>query len=96
MPLRPLHDRLIVQRKEPELKTAGGIVLPDSAGEKPEQGVVLATGPGRRNDQGAFVPLIVQPGDTVLFGKYSGQTVKLDGEELLVIREEDVLAIVEA
>ena len=96
MPLRPLHDRLIVQRKEPELKTASGIVLPDSAGEKPEQGVVLATGPGRRNDQGQFVPLIVQPGDTVLFGKYSGQTVKLDGEELLVIREEDVLAIVEA
>lgn len=96
MPLRPLHDRLIVKRKEPELKTAGGIVIPDSAGEKPEQGVVVAIGPGRRTDQGQHVPLIVQPGDTVLFGKYSGQTVKLDGEELLVIREEDVLAIVEA
>ena len=92
MPLRPLHDRLIVQRKEPELKTAGGIVLPDSAGEKPEQGVVVATGPGRRNDQGQFVPRIVQPGNTVLFGKHSSQTVKLDGEELLVIREVDVLA----
>ncbi|OGB03571.1 MAG: co-chaperone GroES [Burkholderiales bacterium RIFCSPLOWO2_12_FULL_64_99] len=96
MPLRPLHDRLIVQRKEPELKTASGIVIPDSAGEKPEQGVVVAIGPGRRTDQGQLVPLIVQPGDTVLFGKYTGQTVKLDGEELLVIREEDVLAILTA
>ncbi|MFZ2299501.1 MAG: co-chaperone GroES [Aquabacterium sp.] len=96
MPLRPLHDRLIVKRKEPELKTAGGIVIPDSAGEKPEQGVVVAIGPGRRTDQGQLVPLIVQPGDTVLFGKYTGQTVKLDGEELLVIREEDVLAILTA
>lgn len=96
MPLRPLHDRLIVKRKEPELKTAGGIVIPDSAGEKPEQGVVVAIGPGRRTDQGQLVPLIVQPCDTVLFGKYTGQTVKLDGEELLVIREEDVLAILTA
>ncbi|WP_306565207.1 co-chaperone GroES [Aquabacterium sp.] len=96
MPLRPLHDRLIVKRKEPELKTASGIVIPDSAGEKPEQGVVVAIGPGRRTDQGQLVPLIVQPGDTVLFGKYTGQTVKLDGEELLVIREEDVLAILTA
>ncbi|HYR25895.1 MAG TPA: co-chaperone GroES [Aquabacterium sp.] len=95
MPLRPLHDRLIVKRKEPELKTASGIVIPDSAGEKPEQGEVLATGPGRRNDKGDFVALIVKPGDTVLFGKYAGQTVKLDGEDLLVIREEDVLAIIE-
>ena len=92
MPLRPLHDRLIVKRKEPELKTAGGIVIPDSAGEKPEQGVVVAIGPGRRTDQGQLVPLIVQPGDTVLFAKYTGQSVKLDGEELLVIREVDVLA----
>lgn len=96
MPLRPLHDRLIVKRKEPELKTASGIVIPDSAGEKPEQGVVVAIGPGRRTDQGQLVPLIVQPGDTVLFGKYTGQTIKLDGEELLVIREEDVLAILTA
>lgn len=96
MPLRPLHDRLIVKRKEPELKTASGIVIPDSAGEKPEQGVVVAIGPGRRTDQGQLVPLIVQPGDTVLFGKYTGQTVKLDGDELLVIREEDVLAILTA
>ena len=96
MPLRPLHDRLIVQRKEPELKTAGGIVLPDSAAEKPDQGEVLAVGPGKRNDKGDLTALTVKVGDRVLFGKYSGQTVKLDGEELLVIREEDVLAIVEA
>ena len=96
MSLRPLHDRLIVKRSEPELKTASGIVIPDSAGEKPEQGDVLAVGPGKRNDKGDFVALNVKPGDRVLFGKYAGQSVKVDGEDLLVIREDDVLAVIEA
>jgi chaperonin GroES len=93
MPIRPLHDRLIVKRSDPELKTASGIVIPDSAGEKPEQGEVLSVGPGKRNDKGDFVALSVKAGDRILFGKYSGQTVKLDGQEVLVIREDDVLAV---
>lgn len=95
MPLRPLHDRILVKRSDPELKTASGIVIPDSAGEKPEQGEVLAVGPGKRNERGDFVALAVKPGDRVLFGKYSGQTTKVDGDEILVIREEDVLAVIE-
>lgn len=96
MPIRPLHDRLIVKRSEPELKTASGIVIPDSAGERPEQGEVIAAGPGKRNDKGDFVALAVKAGDRVLFGKYAGQTVKIDGQEVLVIREEDVLAVIES
>lgn len=96
MPLRPLNDRIVVKRHEPELKTASGIVIPDSAGEKPEQGEVIAVGPGRRNDKGDFIAPAVKAGDKVIFGKYSGQTVKLDGNELLVIREEDVFAVLEA
>ncbi|URI09001.1 co-chaperone GroES [Aquincola tertiaricarbonis] len=95
MALRPLQDRLIVKRSDPELKTASGIVIPDSAGEKPEQGEVLAVGPGKRSDKGDFIAPAVKPGQRVLFGKYSGQTVKLDGQEVLVIREDDVLAIIE-
>jgi len=95
MAIRPLHDRLIVKRSEPELKTASGIVIPDSAGEKPEQGEVLAVGPGKRTDKGDFIALAVKPGDRVLFGKYAGQTVKLDGQDVLVIREDDVLAVLE-
>jgi chaperonin GroES len=95
MPIRPLHDRLIVKRSEPELKTASGIVIPDSAGEKPEQGEILAVGPGKRNDKGDFIALSVKPGDKVLFGKYTGQTVKYEGQEVLVIREDDVLAVLE-
>ena len=94
MALKPLNDRLIVKRSDPELKTAGGIVIPDSAGEKPEQGEVIAVGPGKRNDKGDFEALTVKTGDKVIFGRYSGQTVKVDGQELLVIREEDVFAIV--
>jgi chaperonin GroES len=90
MALRPLNDRIIVKRSDPELKTAS-----DSAGEKPEQGEVLAVGPGKRNDKGDFVAPSVKPGDKVIFGKYSGQTVKLDGNELLVVREEDLFAIIE-
>jgi chaperonin GroES len=96
MPIRPLQDRLIVKRSSPELKTASGIVLPDSAGEKPEQGEVIAVGPGKRNERGERIALNVQVGDKVLFGKYGGQTVKLDGEELLVLREDDLFAVIEA
>ena len=89
MKLRPLHDRVIVKRLEQETKTASGIVIPDNAAEKPDQGEVLAVGPGKRSDKGDFI------GDRVLFGKYSGQTVKVDGDELLVMREEDLFAVVE-
>lgn len=92
--IRPLHDRLIVKRSEPESKTPSGIVIPDSAGEKPEQGEVLAVGPGKRNDQGERIALDVKTGDRVLFGKYSGQTIKLNGNDVLVLREEDVLGVV--
>jgi chaperonin GroES len=95
MKLRPLHDRVIVKRLEQETKTASGIVIPDNAAEKPDQGEVLAVGPGKRNDKGDFVALNIKVGDRVLFGKYSGQTVKVDGEELLVMREEDLFAVVE-
>jgi len=94
MNIRPLHDRVVVKRLEEERKSAGGIVIPDNAAEKPDQGEVLAVGPGKRNDKGDFVALNVQVGDRVLFGKYSGQTVKVDGEELLVMREEDLFAVV--
>ena len=96
MKIRPLHDRVIVKRVEAERTTASGIVLPDSAGEKPDQGEVLAVGPGKRDDNGKQVALDVKVGDRVLFGKYSGQTVKVDGEELLVMREEDIMGVVEA
>lgn len=94
--IRPLHDRIIVKRSEPETRTASGIVIPDSAGEKPEQGEVLAVGPGKRNDQGERITPDVKAGDRVLFGKYSGQTVKLGGDEVLVLKEDDVLGIVES
>ena len=95
MKLRPLHDRVIVRRLEQETKTASGIVIPDNAAVKPDQGEVLSVGPGKRNDTGDFVALNVAVGDRVLFGKYSGQTVKVDGEELLVMREEDLFAVVQ-
>ena len=96
MKLRPLHDRVIVKRIENETKTASGIVIPDSAAEKPDQGEVMAIGPGKKNDKGELSTLNVKVGDRVLFGKYSGQTVKVDGEELLVMKEEDLFAVVEA
>ena len=95
MNLRPLHDRVIVKRLENETKTASGIYIPDNAAEKPDQGEVLAVGPGKKNDQGEFITLGVKVGDRVLFGKYSGQTVKVDGDELLVMKEEDLFAVVE-
>ncbi|MBL8510530.1 MAG: co-chaperone GroES [Betaproteobacteria bacterium] len=94
MKLRPLHDRVIVKRLEEERKTASGIVIPDTAAEKPDQGEVLAIGPGKKNDEGKLSPVDVKVGDKVLFGKYAGTTVKVDGEELLVLREEDIVAVV--
>ena len=95
MKLRPLHDRVLVKRLENETKTASGIVIPDNAAEKPDQGEVLAVGPGKRNDKGELIAVGVAVGDRVLFGKYSGQTVKVDGDELLVMREEDLFAVVQ-
>lgn len=94
MKLRPLHDRVIVKRLANETTTASGIVLPDNAAEKPDQGEILAVGPGRTNDKGEVKALNVQVGDRVLFGKYSGQAVKVDGEELLVMKEDDLFAVV--
>jgi chaperonin GroES len=96
MKLRPLHDRVIVKRVENETKTASGIVIPDSAAEKPDQGEVLAVGPGKKNDKGELSAMAVKVGDRVLFGKYSGQTVKVDGDELLVMKEDDLFAVVDA
>ena len=95
MSIRPLHDRVVVKRVEAEEKTASGIVLPGAAAEKPDIGEVVAVGEGRRNEAGERVALDVKVGDKVLFGKYSGQTVKVGGEELLVMREEDIFGIVE-
>ena len=96
MKIRPLHDRVIVKRIEDERKTASGIVIPDSAAEKPDQGEVLAVGTGKILEDGKVRPVAVKAGDRVLFGKYSGQTVKVDGEELLVMREEDIMGVIEA
>ena len=96
MKLRPLADRVIVKRLENETKTASGIVIPDNAAEKPDQGEVLAVGPGSLDDDGDRMPMSVKVGDRVLFGKYSGQTVKVDGDELLVMKEDDLFAVVEA
>lgn len=95
MNLRPLHDRVIVKRLDNETKTASGIVIPDNAAEKPDQGEVLAIGKGKILDDGSVRTLEVKVGDRVLFGKYSGQTVKVDMQELLVMREEDIMAVVE-
>ena len=95
MKIRPLHDRVIVKRIEEERRSAGGIVIPDTAAEKPDQGEVLAVGPGKRNEKGDFVALNIKVGDRVLFGKYSGQTVKVEGDELLVMKEDDLFAVVE-
>jgi len=94
MKIRPLHDRVIVKRIEEERKTAGGIVIPDNAAEKPDQGEVLAIGTGKVMDDGKVRPLAVKVGDRVLFGKYSGSSVKVAGDELLVMREEDIMGVV--
>ena len=95
MAFRPLHDRVLVRRIEAEEKTAGGIIIPDSAKEKPSEGEIVAVGSGAKAEDGTVTPLDVKAGDRVLFGKYSGQTVKVDGEELLVMREEDLFAVVQ-
>ena len=95
MKLRPLHDRLVVKRLDNERKTASGIVIPDNAAEKPDQGEVLAVGNGKILEDGKQRALDVKVGDRVLFGKYSGQTVKVDGDELLVMKEEDLFAVVQ-
>ena len=94
--LKPLHDRVVVKRLENETKTASGIVIPDNAAEKPDQGQIVAVGEGKKNDKGDRLPMDVKVGDIVVFGKYSGQTVKVDGEELLVMKEEDLFAVVDA
>src|SRR5258705_13210563 len=95
MHFRPLHDRVVVRRVEEEQKTAGGIIIPDTAKEKPMQGEVIAVGPGARNEDGKLVPLDVKAGDIILFGKWSGTEVKLDGQELLIMKESDIMGIVE-
>jgi len=95
MKFRPLHDRVVVRRLEEEQKTAGGIIIPDTAKEKPMQGEILAVGPGARNEKGELNPLDVKAGDRVLFGKWSGTEVKIDGEELLIMKESDIMGIVE-
>jgi chaperonin GroES len=94
MAFRPLHDRVLVRRIEEDEKTAGGIIIPDTAKEKPSEGEIVATGPGARNEDGELVALDVKVGDRILFGKYSGTEVKIDGEDMLIMREADVLGIV--
>jgi chaperonin GroES len=95
MKFRPLHDRVVVRRITQEEKTAGGIIIPDTAKEKPSEGEVIAVGPGARGDDGKIAPLEVKSGDRVLFGKWSGTEVKLDGEELLIMKESDIMGIIE-
>jgi chaperonin GroES len=95
MSFRPLHDRVVVRRLTAEEKTAGGIIIPDTAKEKPMEGEVIAVGPGARNETGALVPLDVKAGDKILFGKWSGTEVKLDGEELLIMKESDIMGIID-
>ena len=95
MKVRPLHDRIIVERIEEGEQRVGGIIIPDTAKEKPQQGKVMAVGKGRVNDEGKVIPLDVKAGDKILFGKYSGSEIKVDGEELLIMREEDILGVVE-
>jgi chaperonin GroES len=95
MNVRPLHDRLIVSRVEEGEQKVGGIIIPDSAKEKPMQGTVVSAGKGKSKDDGNIIPLDVKAGDTILFGKYSGQEIKLDGEDYLIMREDEVLAVIE-
>jgi chaperonin GroES len=95
MKFRPLHDRVVIRRLTPEEKTVGGIIIPDTAQEKPMEGEVIAAGPGARNEQGQIVALELKSGDRILFGKWSGTEVKIDGEELLIMKESDVMGIIE-
>jgi len=94
MKLRPLHDRIIVKRLEEERKSAGGIVIPDTAAEKPSMGEVIAAGPGKTDDNGKLFPMVVNVGDNILFGKYSGQEFKMEGADLLHMREDDVIGVI--
>ncbi|MDE3773275.1 co-chaperone GroES [Sinorhizobium meliloti] len=96
MAFRPLHDRILVRRVESEEKTKGGIIIPDTAKEKPQEGEVLAVGPGARGEKGQIQPLDVKVGDRILFGKWSGTEIKIDGEDLLIMKESDVMGIIEA
>ena len=95
MKFRPLHDRVVIRRVDAEGKTAGGIFIPDTAQEKPMEGEVIAAGPGASNEQGQIVALEVKPGDRILFGKWSGSEIKLDGEDLLIMKESDVMGVIE-
>ena len=95
MQFRPLHDRVVIRRLEQEEKTAGGIIIPDTAKEKPQEGEVVAVGPGARDEQGKLQPLGLKAGDRVLFGKWSGTEVKIDGEELMIMKESDVMGVIE-
>ncbi|WP_332718655.1 co-chaperone GroES [Pelagibacterium mangrovi] len=96
MSFRPLHDRVVVRRVDSEEKTAGGIIIPDTAKEKPSEGVIVSVGPGARDDAGKVTPLDVKAGDRVLFGKWSGTEVKIDGEDLLIMKESDIMGVIEA
>jgi chaperonin GroES len=96
MKFRPLHDRVVVRRVEEEGKTKGGIIIPDTAKEKPMEGEIVAVGPGARDEKGSLVPLSVRAGDRILFGKWSGTEIKLDGEDLLIMNESDVMGVVDA
>ena len=95
MAFRPLHDRVVVRRLDADEKTAGGIIIPDTAKEKPQQGEVVAVGPGARDEKGEIIALELKPGDHVLFGKWSGTEVRLDGEDLLIMKESDILGVIE-
>ncbi|MGB3389521.1 MAG: co-chaperone GroES [Pseudaminobacter sp.] len=95
MAFRPLHDRILVRRIEADEKTAGGIIIPDTAKEKPQEGEVIAVGPGARNEAGQLQPLDVKAGDRILFGKWSGTEIKLDGEDLIIMKESDVMGVIE-
>jgi chaperonin GroES len=95
MKFRPLHDRVVVKRLDSETKTSGGIIIPDTAAEKPQQGEVVAVGPGARDDQGKLVAIDLKKGDKVLFGKWSGTEVKIDGQELLIMKESDIMGVLE-
>ena len=95
MKFRPLHDRVVVKRADAETKSAGGIIIPDTAGEKPQQGEVIAVGPGGRDEAGKLIPIDIKKGDKVLFGKWSGTEVKIDGKDLLIMKESDVMGVLE-
>ena len=94
MKFRPLHDRVVVERIDAEERSAGGIIIPDTAKEKPSQGAIIAVGPGGRDENGKLIPIDVKPGDRVLFGKWSGTEVKLDGEDLLIMKESDIMGVI--